>query len=52
MLKTVWVTVLVSLPILAWWTYFLVIWPQMMRWSGTLENDQQITQESTSQEIN
>jgi hypothetical protein len=51
-LKTVWVTVLVSLPILIWWTYFLLIWPQLIRLSDTLENNQQLTQESTSGDIN
>lgn len=52
MVKTVWVTVLVSLPIGVWWTYFLVIWPQLMRQSGTLESNEQSTQDSISQKRN
>ncbi|GAB4200634.1 MAG: hypothetical protein Fur006_52370 [Coleofasciculaceae cyanobacterium] len=38
LLKMVWFTVLVSLPILAWWTFFLLIWPQLMKDSGSLDN--------------
>ena len=26
----IWVSVLVALPILAWWSYFLIIWPRLM----------------------
>ncbi|HEY9905169.1 MAG TPA: DUF6737 family protein [Candidatus Sericytochromatia bacterium] len=48
-LKTVWVTVLVSLPILVWWTYFLVLWPELIRRSGILDNYQQPSQDSISQ---
>ncbi|MBO3457283.1 hypothetical protein G7B40_005595 [Aetokthonos hydrillicola Thurmond2011] len=28
--KIVWLTILVSLPILAWMGFFLLIWPQLM----------------------
>jgi hypothetical protein len=38
LVKTIWVTVLVALPILVWWTYFLAIWPQVMKRSGSLDN--------------
>ncbi|HEY9670596.1 MAG TPA: DUF6737 family protein [Waterburya sp.] len=37
-IKIVWVTILVSLPILLWWTYFLVLWPELIRRSGSLDN--------------
>ncbi|MCL1465357.1 hypothetical protein LAY41_13085 [Argonema galeatum A003/A1] len=29
--KTIWVTVLISLPVLTWMGFFLIIWPQLMR---------------------
>ena len=29
--KTVWLTILVSLPVLAWMGFFLCIWPQLMK---------------------
>lgn len=38
LVKTVWVTILVALPILLWWTFFLLIWPHLMRDSGSLDN--------------
>ncbi|HEY9891220.1 MAG TPA: DUF6737 family protein [Candidatus Sericytochromatia bacterium] len=47
--KTVWLTVLISLPILVWWTYFLVIWPELIRQSGILENNQQPPHDSPPQ---
>jgi hypothetical protein len=28
--KTVWVTVIVALPILLWWFYFLILWPRLI----------------------
>jgi hypothetical protein len=31
LLHTVWVSVLVALPIGAWWLLFLVLWPRAMR---------------------
>jgi hypothetical protein len=46
LVKTIWVTVLISLPILAWWTYFLLLWPELIRRSGILENHQQPSEES------
>ncbi len=48
-LNTIWVTVLVSLPILVWWTYFLWFWPRLIKNSGILETYQQSAQDSMSQ---
>lgn len=36
--KTVWVTILVSLPILGWWIYFLLIWPSLMKQIGSWDD--------------
>ncbi|WP_242056803.1 MULTISPECIES: DUF6737 family protein [Oscillatoriales] len=33
--KTVWVTVVVSLPVLIWMGFFLILWPQLMKQSTT-----------------
>jgi hypothetical protein len=38
LLKTWWLTVLIALPILIWWCYFLLVWPEMMRRSYSWEN--------------
>ncbi|MGH2414270.1 MAG: DUF6737 family protein, partial [Microcystaceae cyanobacterium] len=35
--KTVWLTVGVSLPILAWWIFFLILWPRLIRESGLFD---------------
>ncbi|MBD1808669.1 MAG: hypothetical protein KME25_06100 [Symplocastrum torsivum CPER-KK1] len=45
-LTSVWVTILISTPILVWWTYFLFLWPKLMKDSGLLENYQQSSQDS------
>ncbi len=29
--QTVWISVGISIPIAAWWVYFLVLYPQMMK---------------------
>ncbi|NET56464.1 MAG: hypothetical protein F6K47_09915 [Symploca sp. SIO2E6] len=29
--RTVWVTVLITIPILIWWIYFLLLWPKLVR---------------------
>ncbi|WP_293072838.1 DUF6737 family protein [Moorena sp. SIO3H5] len=29
--KTIWITVLGAMPILLWWTYFLLIWPELIK---------------------
>jgi hypothetical protein len=34
--KTIWVTVVVSLPVLIWMSFFLLLWPQLMKNSGLL----------------
>jgi hypothetical protein len=44
-LKIVWITVLISLPILVWWAFFLVLWPQLIVRSN-LEIYQQSTQDA------
>lgn len=31
LLKVIWVTLIISIPILVWWIYFLIIYPQMMQ---------------------
>jgi hypothetical protein len=35
--KIIWLTVIVSIPVLVWMTFFLLIWPQLMMRSGVLE---------------
>ncbi|HEY9694440.1 MAG TPA: DUF6737 family protein [Oculatellaceae cyanobacterium] len=29
--KTIWVTLLISIPVVVWMGYFLLIWPRLMR---------------------
>ncbi len=36
--KTIWLTVLVCVPILTWMGFFLLMWPQLMIRSGALES--------------
>lgn len=44
LLHMVWITLLVAIPILAWWIYFLILWPlgwqaaQASRGGSTLED--------------
>ncbi len=38
--KTLWITVLISLPVLTWMGFFLLIWPQLIISSGILESYQ------------
>jgi hypothetical protein len=35
--KSLWLTVLVSLPIVVWWLYFLILWPKLIQDSGILD---------------
>lgn len=35
--RAIWLTLLVSLPILLWWAYFLLIWPHLIK-SSILKN--------------
>ncbi|MBD2249713.1 DUF6737 family protein [Nostoc parmelioides] len=38
LLKIIWVTVIVAIPVLVWMGFFLLIWPQLMIRSGVLES--------------
>lgn len=40
LLKIIWVTVIVAVPVLVWMGFFLLIWPQLMIRSGVLESYQ------------
>ncbi|NER47312.1 MAG: hypothetical protein F6J86_07680 [Symploca sp. SIO1B1] len=31
LVKTVWVTLLITIPILVWWIYFLLLWPKLVK---------------------
>ncbi|MFB2937169.1 DUF6737 family protein [Aerosakkonemataceae cyanobacterium BLCC-F154] len=35
--RTFWLTLAIALPVLAWMGFFLLIWPQLIRQSGILE---------------
>ncbi|MFZ1028490.1 MAG: DUF6737 family protein [Limnoraphis robusta] len=36
--KTVWLTVIIAIPILVWMGYFLLVWPKLMIESGILDS--------------
>ena len=38
--KTLWVTIIVSIPLLIWMGFFLLVWPKLMIQSGVLESEQ------------
>lgn len=38
--NTLWLTILVSIPVLTWMIFFLLIWPRLMLRSGILESYQ------------
>ncbi|MBH8573688.1 hypothetical protein I8752_11790 [Nostocaceae cyanobacterium CENA369] len=38
--QTIWLTILISIPVLIWMGFFLLIWPQLIIRSGILESDQ------------
>ncbi|HLO84721.1 MAG TPA: DUF6737 family protein [Nostocaceae cyanobacterium] len=38
--RTIWLTVLVALPVLVWMGFFLLIWPQLVMRSGVLDSYQ------------
>jgi len=40
LLKILWVTVIVAIPVLVWMGFFLLIWPQLMIRSGVLASYQ------------
>ncbi|MEZ2249962.1 MULTISPECIES: DUF6737 family protein [unclassified Microcoleus] len=42
--KTVWITVIVAIPLLAWMGFFLLVWPRLMLSSGILEKYQESAQ--------
>ncbi|WP_096595197.1 DUF6737 family protein [Calothrix sp. NIES-2098] len=44
--KTIWLTLLISLPILIWMGFFLLIWPQLIIRSGILDSYQSHTLEN------
>ncbi|BAZ70201.1 MAG: hypothetical protein KME28_23845 [Pelatocladus maniniholoensis HA4357-MV3] len=46
-LKIVWLTVLIAIPVLTWMGFFLLIWPSLMIRSGILESYQLSTDENT-----
>ncbi|MGF1480383.1 MAG: DUF6737 family protein [Cyanophyceae cyanobacterium] len=29
--QTLWATILVAFPVLAWWSYFLILWPRQFK---------------------
>jgi ABC-type transport system involved in cytochrome c biogenesis permease subunit len=39
LLKVVWITVLVAIPVLTWMGFFLLLWPRLMMQSGLLDGD-------------
>lgn len=39
--KTLWVTIIVSIPLLIWMGFFLLVWPKLMIQSGVLESEQE-----------
>ncbi|NEO97779.1 MAG: hypothetical protein F6K58_03535 [Symploca sp. SIO2E9] len=48
MFKTFWVTLIISIPILVWWGYFLLLWPWLLKSSASLSNYQQSTPHNSS----
>lgn len=38
--KTLWVTIIVSIPLLIWMGFFLLVWPKLIIQSGVLESEQ------------
>ena len=38
--KTLWVTIIVSIPLLLWMGFFLLVWPKLVIQSGVLESEQ------------
>ncbi|HEY9649688.1 MAG TPA: DUF6737 family protein [Coleofasciculaceae cyanobacterium] len=48
LVRLVWVTVLIAIPILAWWAYFLVLWPELVRRSSSWEIARQDNEDSIS----
>jgi hypothetical protein len=46
LLKIIWVTILVAIPVFIWMGFFLLIYPKMMRDSGLLQQKQTPDQET------
>lgn len=44
--KTIWLTILVSIPLLTWMGFFLLIYPRLMLSSGALESYQESQERS------
>jgi hypothetical protein len=40
--KTVWFTVVVSVPVLAWMGFFLLLWPQLITYGEVLDHQQEL----------
>ncbi len=38
--KTIWLTVLIAIPLLVWMGFFLLVWPQLIIQSGILDSSQ------------
>jgi hypothetical protein len=47
--KIIWLTILVSIPVLTWMVFFLLIWPQLIIRSGLLESYQLSENESINE---
>lgn len=48
MTKTIWVTILISIPVLVWWIYFLLLWPRLIQASGIMPDDDEDPQNLVS----
>ncbi|MFP5271073.1 DUF6737 family protein [Coleofasciculus sp.] len=48
--KTLWITLIVTTPILVWWFYFLWLWPRLLRLSSLELMNRQPDQESEPSE--
>lgn len=48
LVKTPWITLLVTAPILLWWFYFLWLWPRLIRENSLELINQQLDQEQKS----
>lgn len=47
--KIVWLTILVSMPVLTWMGFFLLIWPQLIVRSGVLDSYRESPQDSVTE---
>lgn len=48
--KIVWITAIVSVPVLIWMGFFLIIWPSLVIRSGVLEQNREVMQDSPLRE--